>query len=79
MPMPQENIIQFRYVEYTGNAMMTTVRAAAQIDDDPQKYFCFAAYLLILVVAALSLFGFRIQSLNTMFKPQLISELMERA
>jgi hypothetical protein len=39
---------------------MTTTAAATQVDDDPQKYFWGAIYLLIMGIAALPLFGLRI-------------------
>ena len=39
---------------------MTGAAAAAQIDEDPRKYFWFVVYLLIMTVAALPLFGLRI-------------------
>lgn len=42
---------------------MTDTATATQIDDDPQKYFWFAIYVLIMTVAALPLFGFRIPRL----------------
>ncbi len=40
--------------------MATSTTTAAQVDEDPQKYFWVAVYISIMVVSALPLFGLRI-------------------